>query len=128
MVSLGWPRFAACLSAAVVIALGVALVPGAQAKGGFKSCGDKQFQYQESFEGEPPTTVTVTAKKVSVQGTSCDAADTFLNLALEPGRDSGANFPLHYECKTGTFHVPAGYRPQVCTKPGKTIRFGRSGL
>jgi hypothetical protein len=73
-------------------------------------------------------TVTATAKKVSVKGTSCDAADTFLNLALEPGRDSGANFPLHYECKTGTFHVPAGYRPQVCTKPAKTIRFGRSGL
>ncbi len=111
MVSLGWQGLAVCLSAVAVILLGVALVPGAQAKGGFKGCGDRQFQYQESFQGEAAETVTITAKKVSVKGTSCAAADTFLNLALEPGRDSGTNFPLHYECKAGTFHVPAGYRP-----------------
>ncbi len=124
--SLNSQRLAVCFVAAATIALGIALVPGAQAKGGFKSCGNKQFKIVNEYEGQK-STVVVPVKEIGAKGISCAAAYEFIRLTFEPGQVSGGSYPQHYHCKAGNFDTPTGYFPQVCTKPGKTIKYAQPG-
>ena len=123
--SLNSQRLAVCFAAAATIVLALALTPGAQAEGGFKACGNKQFKIVNEYEGQKSTTV-VPVKEIGAKGTSCAAAYEFIRLTFEP-KQVGGGFPQHYHCKAGTFDTPTGYFAQVCTKPGKTIKYAQPG-
>jgi hypothetical protein len=126
-ISLGRQRLVICLSAALVIVLGAALTPGAQAGGSFKSCANKQIKYQVGSEGEKKTTVSVTVKQVEVKGTSCASAYEFFRLTFSGEKISSTGYPQGYTCKSGNFTAPSGYFPQICSKPGKTIKYAQPG-
>ena len=36
-------------------------------------------------------------------------------------------YPQNYKCENAEFKVPAGYIPTICSKPGKTIKYGAQG-
>jgi hypothetical protein len=126
-ISLSWQRFVVCTSTALVIALGAALAPGAQASDAFKSCANKQITFQVGEEGEKKTTVSVPVKQVEVKGTSCAAAYEFFHLAFSGENGGSTGYPQGYRCKPATFKAPLGYFPQICTKPGKTIKYAQPG-
>ena len=113
--------------AVALIALVVALTPGAQASSGFSTCPNKSLKIQiEGSEGEKiPYTVTV--KAISVKGTPCAKAYEFFRLSYNGEKISKTGYPQNYKCENGEFTVPAGYIPTICSKPGKTIKYGAQG-
>jgi hypothetical protein len=114
-------------SAVALIALVVALAPGAQASGGFSSCPNKSLKIMiEGAEGEK-TPYTVTIKAISVKGTSCAKAYEFFRLSYNGEKTSKTGYPQNYKCESAEFKVPAGYIATICAKPGKTIKYGAQG-
>jgi hypothetical protein len=113
--------------AVALIALVVALAPGAQASGTFSSCPNKSLKIMiEGAEGEK-TPYTVTVKAISVKGTSCAKAYEFFRLSYNGEKISKTGYPQNYKCENAEFKVPAGYIPTICSKPGKTIKYGAQG-
>jgi hypothetical protein len=113
--------------AVALIALVVALTPGAQASGAFSSCPNKSLKIMiEGAEGEK-TPYTVTVKAISVKGTSCAKAYEFFRLSYNGEKISKTGYPQNYKCENAEFKVPAGYIPTICSKPGKTIKYGAQG-
>lgn len=113
--------------AVALIALVVALTPGAQASSGFSTCPNKSLKIQiEGAEGEK-TPYTVTVKAISVKGTSCAKAYEFFRLSYSGEKTSKTGYPQSYKCENAEFKVPAGYIPTICSKPGKTIKYGAQG-
>ncbi len=114
-------------SAVALIALVVALAPGAQASGGFKTCPNKSLKIQiEGSEGET-TPYTVTVKAISIKGTTCAKAYEFFRLSYNGEKTGKYGYPQNYKCESAEFKVPPGYIPTICTKPGKTIKYGAQG-
>jgi hypothetical protein len=107
-----------------LIALVVALTPGAQASSGLTSCPNKPIKFQVKGSTKP---FTIVVKTISVKGTSCAKADEFFRLTYNGEKISKTGYPQNYKCETGEFKVPVGYFPQVCTKPGKTIQYAAEG-
>jgi hypothetical protein len=114
-------------SAVALLGLVVALTPGAQASSGFTSCANKAVKFQ--IEGSEGSTNPYTAvvKAISVKGTSCAKAYEFLRLSYNGEKISKTGYPQSYKCTNGEFHVPLGYIPTICSKPGKTIKYGAQG-
>lgn len=110
-----------------LIALVVALTPGAQASSGFTTCPNKALKIMiEGSEGEK-TPYTVTVKAISVKGTPCAKAYEFFRLSYNGEKISKTGYPQNYKCENAEFKVPAGYIPTICSKPGKTIKYGAQG-
>jgi hypothetical protein len=110
-----------------LIALVAALTPGAQASSGFTSCANKPIKFMiEAGEGEE-TPYTTVVKAISVKGTSCAKAYEFLRLSYNGEKISKTGYPQSYKCENGEFKVPLGYIPTICSKPGKTIKYGAQG-
>jgi hypothetical protein len=117
----------ALASAVALIALVVALTPGAQASSGFSSCPNKSLKIQiEGAEGEK-TPYTVTVKAISIKGTSCAKAYEFFRLSYSGEKTGKYGYPQNYKCENAEFKVPVGYIPTICNKPGKTIKYGAQG-
>ncbi|HEV7483690.1 MAG TPA: hypothetical protein VGO13_11400 [Solirubrobacterales bacterium] len=114
-------------SAVALIALVAALTPGAQASGNFTTCANKpvKFQIEDGSGGTRPYTTVV--KAISVKGTSCASAYEFLHDSYNQEKISSTGYPQKYKCKNGEFKVPLGYIPTICSKPGKTIKYGAQG-
>lgn len=114
-------------SAVALVALVAALTPGAQASGTFTSCANKpvKFQIEDGSGGTQPYTTVV--KAISVKGTSCAAAYEFLHASYNQEKISSTGYPQNYKCKNAEFKVPLGYIPTICSKPGKTIKYGAQG-
>ncbi len=112
------------ISTVALIALVAALTPGAQASSGLTSCPNKPIKLHVEGSTKP---FTVVVKTISVKGTSCAKADEFFRLVYNGEKISKTGYPQNYKCETGEFKVPAGYFPQVCTKPGKTIQYAAQG-
>ncbi len=107
-----------------LLAAGGEIAPGALASAPRHTCANKVITLTIAGNpGEAARTVKVTDKAISTQGVTCKAAYKFLDLASK----GGAAFPEHYTCRTGHFHVPLGYIPQVCTKKGARIQYGAQG-
>jgi len=108
-----------------LLVLVVALTPGAQASSRFTSCADEPitFQIEDSKGKKMPYSLVV--KAISVKGASCAKAYEFFHLLYDGRHHGGA--PQHYTCTSGDFHVPSGYVPVTCAKPGKTIRYAAQG-
>ena len=119
---LRWNRIGVLASVVALVALVAALAPGAQASSGFESCANKTVKFD--IEGNK---VSVTAKAIAVEGTTCAAAYEFLKLAYSGEKISSTGFPQNYKCKTVEFKVPEGYIPTLCAKPGKKIKYGGQG-
>lgn len=119
---LQWNRVGVLASAVALVALVAALAPGAQASSGFESCANKTVKL--NLEGNK---FSVTAKAISVQGTTCAAAYEFIKLAYSGEKISSTGYPENYKCKSAEFKVPEGYIPTLCTKPGKKIKYGGQG-
>ena len=114
-------------SLVALIALVVALTPGAQASSGFSTCPNKSLKIQiEGTEGEK-TPYTVTVNAISVKGTSCAKAYEFFRLSYSGEKPGKYGYPQNYKCENAEFKVPAGYIPTICSKPGKTIKYGAQG-
>jgi hypothetical protein len=114
-------------STVALIALVAALTPGAQASGTFTSCANKPVKFPiETGDGtsQPYTTIV---KAISVKGTSCAKAYEFLHLSYNQEKISKTGYPQSYKCKNAEFKVPLGYIPTICSKPGKTIKYGAQG-
>jgi len=113
--------------AVALIALVAALTPGAQASSGFTTCPNKslKIQIEDGEGGKVPYTVTV--KAISVKGTSCAKAYEFFRLSYSGEKISKTGYPQNYKCENAEFKVPVGYIPTVCSKPGKTIKYGAQG-
>lgn len=113
--------------AVALIALVVALTPGAQASSGFSTCPNKSLKIQiEGAEGEK-TPYTVTVKAISVKGVPCAKAYEFFRLSYSGEKTGKYGYPQNYKCENAEFKVPAGYIPTICSKPGKTIKYGAQG-
>jgi len=114
-------------SAVTLIALVAALTPGAQASGTFTSCANKpvKFQIEDGAGGTQPYTTVV--KAISVKGVSCAQAYEFLRFSYNQEKISSTGYPQNYKCKSAEFKTPLGYIPTLCTKPGKTIKYGAQG-
>ncbi len=113
--------------AVALIALVAMLTPGAQASNGFTSCPNKSLKIMiEGPEGEK-TPYTVTVKAISVKGTSCAQAYEFFRLSYNGEKTSKTGYPQNYACKGAEFKVPVGYIATICSKPGKTIKYGAQG-
>lgn len=110
-----------------LIALVAALTPAAGASSGFTTCPNKSLKIQiEGSEGEKiPYTVTV--KAISVKGTPCAKAYEFFRLSYSGEQTGKYGYPQNYKCENAEFKVPAGYIPTICSKPGKTIKYGAQG-
>jgi hypothetical protein len=105
-----------------LIALAMALTPGAQASSGFTSCANKTVKID--IEGNK---FSVHAKAISVSGVTCAAAYEFIAYSYRGEKISKTGFPLNYTCKPAEFKTPVGYLPTICTKPGKKIKYGQQG-
>lgn len=123
-----WYRLGVVGSLAALVVLAVALVPGASAqKGGFKSCGNKKLTIQiDDGEGHK-TPYKIEVKTVSAKGVSCAKAFEFIRLQYNGEKVGKHGYPLDYNCKGGEFTVPTGWYPEICSKPGKTIKYGAQG-
>jgi hypothetical protein len=114
-------------SAVALLVLVMALTPGAQASSGFTSCPNKAVKFQIEGSDGTKSPYTVTVKAISVKGTSCTKAYEFFRLSYNGEKISKTGYPQNYKCANGEFHVPLGYIPTICTKPGKTIKYGAQG-
>jgi hypothetical protein len=114
-------------SAVALIALVAALTPGAQASGSFATCANKpiKFQIEDGTGGTRPYTTVI--KAISVKGTTCAGAYEFLRLSYNQEKISSTGYPQNYKCKPAEFKTPLGYLPMLCSKPGKTIKYGAQG-
>lgn len=122
-----WYGIGALASTAALIALVVALVPGAQASAAYKSCGNKKITIQiENGEGGK-TPFKVTAKAVEAKNLTCADAFTFIREAYSGENTGKSGYPQNYKCKNGEFKVPVGYIPTICTKGSKAIKYGGQG-
>jgi hypothetical protein len=119
---LRWNRVGVLVSVVALVALVAALAPGAQASSGFESCANKTVKFD--VEGRK---ISVTAKAIAVEGTTCAAAYEFLKLVYSGEKISSTGYPQNYKCKNVEFKVPVGYVPTLCTKPGKKIKYGGQG-
>jgi hypothetical protein len=117
----------ALASAVALIALVVALVPGAQASGSFISCPNKQVKFFIETEPGQKSPYTVTVKTISVKGLTCAAAYEFFRFSYNSEKTGKYGYPLGYKCKGGEFDTPLGYLPTVCTKGSKTIKYAQQG-
>jgi hypothetical protein len=113
--------------ALALIALVVALTPGAQASSGFTSCPNKAVKFQIEGSDGSTSPYTVTVKAISVKGTSCAKANEFFRLSYNGEKISKTGYPQNYKCENGEFKVPLGYIATICSKPGKTIKYGAQG-
>jgi hypothetical protein len=114
-------------SAVALIALVAALTPGAQAAGTFTACANKpiKFQIEDGTGGTQPYTTVV--KAISVKGTTCANAYEFLRQSYNQEKISSTGYPQNFKCKNGEFTTPLGYLPTICSKGGKTIKYGAQG-
>jgi hypothetical protein len=114
-------------SAVALIALVAALTPGAQASGSFTTCANKpiKFQIEDGSGGTRPYTTVV--KAISVKGTTCASAYEFLRDSYNQENIGPSGYPQNYKCKSGDFETPLGYIPTICSKGGKTIKYGAQG-
>jgi hypothetical protein len=114
-------------SAVALIALVAALTPAAQASGTFTSCANKPVKFPIEDGSGGSTNYTTVVKAISVKGTSCAGAYEFLRLSYGQEKIGSTGYPQNYKCKNAEFKVPLGYIPTICTKPGKTIKYGAQG-
>ena len=114
-------------SAVALIALVAALTPGAQAASSFTTCANKpvKFQIEDGSGGTRPYTTVV--KAISVKGTTCASAYEFLHQSYNQEKIGASGYPQNYKCKSGDFKTPLGYIPTICSKGGKTIKYGAQG-
>jgi hypothetical protein len=110
---------------AALLVLAVAAIPGAQAKGSFKSCADKSIKVKvDDGEEGGVTTVPIPVKKVSIKGGNCAKAYKFFGdyfSGQNPDAIKG------YNCKPVDLPVPTGFYGQSCTKGGTTIKYATRG-
>jgi hypothetical protein len=121
-ISSRWKGLGALASVGAIVAVAVALTPGAQAANSYKSCANKSVKI--NVEGNK---FTVHAKAISVSGVTCAAAYEFIAYNYRGEKVSKTGFPLNYTCKSAEFTTPPGYLPTLCTKPGKKIKYGQQG-
>lgn len=121
-ISSRWKGLGALASVAALVAVTMALTPGAQASSGFTSCANKTVKV--TTEGN---TFPVKAKAISVSGTTCAGAYEFIALYYRGEKASATGYPQNYKCKGAEFKAPLGYLPTLCTKPGKKIKFAQQG-
>jgi len=116
---------AAVIGSAVALLIGAAaLAPGASIAASTHNCGTKRVTIERKAEnGVPASKFTVTINKVTTQGVSCQAAESFLKKLY----GSGTGVPEKYKCAIGHFKVPPGKVPEVCTRSGKKIQFAGQG-
>jgi hypothetical protein len=114
-------------SAVALIALVAALTPGAQASSDFTSCANKPIKFPIEDGSGGTRTYTTVVKAISVKGTSCAGAYEFLRLSYNQEKISSTGYPQNYKCKSAEFKTPLGYIPTLCSKPGKTIKYGAQG-
>lgn len=108
--------------------LAVALVPGASAqKGSYANCGNKRItiQIEDGEGGTRP--YPVNAKVVQVKDVSCADGVKFIREVMEGSNPGKYGYPQNYKCKAGSFDVPTGYYPQICTRGSKGIKWGQQG-
>jgi hypothetical protein len=98
---------------------------GADRAGCGADAGGAGFEI-EGAEGEK-TPYTVTVKAISVKGTPCAKAYEFFRLSYNGEKTGKYGYPQNYRCENAEFKVPAGYIPTICSKPGKTIKYGAQG-
>jgi len=79
----------------------------------------------EGSDGPQPYSVTV--KAISVKGASCAQAYEFLRFSYNSEKIGKTGYPQNYTCKSAEFKVPLGYIPTICSKPGRTIKYGAQG-
>lgn len=114
-------------SVVALVALVMALTPGAQAAGTFKPCANKKITFNTAAEGEKPSPYTVTVKSISVKSATCAEAYEFLRYSYNGEKLGKKGYPLNYSCKSAEFKVPVGYFGTICTKGGKTLKFAQQG-
>jgi hypothetical protein len=112
------------LALAAFVMLAFAAIPGAQAKGSFKPCADKQIKIQVDNGEGGKTKFTVPAKKVSIKGGTCAKAYEFIT-AFYSGEKP--DLTKKYPCKSSNFAVPAGYFAEACGNGGTVIKFAARG-
>lgn len=122
-----WYKFGVLGGAVALLALAFALVPGAQARGDFKSCGNKKItiMIEDGEGGKTPYKVNV--KSVSTKNVTCADAFEFVRFSYNGEKIGKSGYPLNYNCKSAEFKVPLGYVPTICSKGGKTIKYGAQG-
>lgn len=108
-----------------LVALAIALVPGAQAqKASYVNCGNKKItiQIEDGEGGTRP--YKVNAKVVQVKNATCADAVKFIGHFYTGDAPGKYGYPENYKCKDVDFAVPEGYAPQLCTRGSKGIKFG----
>jgi hypothetical protein len=115
-----WYKLGVLGSVIALVVLAFAVVSGAQASGSYKECGSKKItiQIEDGEGGTRP--YKVWAKSVSAKGLSCQAAFELIRGAYVG--DTGK-----FNCKGGSFTVPTGYYPQICTKGTQAVKYGQQG-
>jgi len=125
--SIGKQRSVLAVAALALVALVVALAPGAQAAGTFSSCANKKVNFQIEVEEGKKMPYSVVIKTISVKNTTCAAAYEFLRESYKNYGSGTGGYPQGYKCKGGQFEVPTGYVPEICTKGSKTIKYATQG-
>src|SRR3954447_17651655 len=112
------------LALAAFVVLAFAAIPGAHAKGGFKSCADKAIKFKVDDGTGKKVTESIPVKKVSIKGGSCQKAYEFFGDYFS-GQNPAA--VKGYSCKPSNMPVPSGYFGQACTRGGTTIKYATRG-
>lgn len=113
---------------AALIALAIALVPGAQAqKASYVNCGNKKItiQIEDGEGGTRP--YKVDTKMIQVKNLTCADATKFIREVMEGSNPGKYGYPQNFKCKAGNFDVPEGFYPQICTRGNKGVKWGQQG-
>jgi hypothetical protein len=122
-----WYKLGVVGGLAALIVLAVALVPGAQARASYVNCGNKKITIQVE-DGEGGTRpYKVDTKVIQVKNLTCADGVNFIREVMEGSNPGKYGYPQNFKCKAGSFTVPTGFYPQICTRGSKGIKWGQQG-
>lgn len=122
-------KLAAVIGAGLLAMLVVAMVPGAQAAGGYSTCAATKKIVLKLDNGDGTTRpYPIQVKSVAAKALPCADAYKLIGEVMSgvPGSKEGS-YAQDYKCKAGSFPLPSGFYAQVCTKGSKGVKWGQPG-